>query len=143
MSALHEVAVVQAVGAQQGDETASISRFATAMSRKQVQLFYQIALVGLRDLPLAPDPRCGFEMVMLRLLAFQAARGAWCRGADRTQRSEKKTNGQDGARAKRAADLPRPVDLPRSGPVSAARAPALGDDWYVTVRALELGGVAR
>jgi DNA polymerase-3 subunit gamma/tau len=51
-------------------------------------------------------------------------------------RSEK-TNGRDGARTKRSADLPR------NGPVSAARAPALGDDWYATVRALELGGVAK
>lgn len=142
LSALHEVAVVQAVGAQQGDDTASISRFATAMSPEQVQLFYQIVLVGLRDLPLAPDPRCGFEMVMLRLLAFKPldAPGA---EVPIEQRSEKKTNGQDGARAKRAADLPRPVDLPRNGPVPAARAPALGDDWYATVRALELGGVAK
>jgi DNA polymerase-3 subunit gamma/tau len=36
-----------------------------------VQLFYQIGLVGQRDLDLAPDPRSGFEMVMLRMLAFR------------------------------------------------------------------------
>src|SRR5690606_14562884 len=36
-----------------------------------VQLFYQTALLGRRDLPLAPDPRSGFEMVLLRMLAFK------------------------------------------------------------------------
>ncbi len=46
-------------------------RFAESMSPETVQLYYQITLVGLRDLAMAPDPRCGFEMVMLRLLAFQ------------------------------------------------------------------------
>jgi DNA polymerase-3 subunit gamma/tau len=36
-----------------------------------VQLYYQIGLIGQRDLPLAPDPRSGFEMVMLRMLTFR------------------------------------------------------------------------
>src|SRR5690606_218874 len=41
------------------------------LSREDVQLFYQITLLGRRDLPHAADPRSGFEMVILRLLAFQ------------------------------------------------------------------------
>jgi DNA polymerase-3 subunit gamma/tau len=36
-----------------------------------VQLYYQIGLLGQRDLPFAPDPRTGFEMVLLRMLAFR------------------------------------------------------------------------
>ncbi len=36
-----------------------------------LQLLYQIALHGRRDLPLAPDPKAGFEMTLLRMLAFQ------------------------------------------------------------------------
>jgi len=35
-----------------------------------VQLFYQVALTGKRDLPLAPDPRAGMEMTLLRMLNF-------------------------------------------------------------------------
>ena len=134
LATLHEVAVAQAVGVEQGNDAAAISDFAATMTPEQVQLFYQIALVGLRDLPLAPDPRCGFEMVMLRLLAFKPLDAP---GADVPVDRSEKTNGRDGARTKRSADLPR------NGPVSAARAPALGDDWYATVRALELGGVAK
>ncbi len=38
---------------------------------EDLQLFYQIALIGRRDLPLAPDARAGFEMVLLRMLAFR------------------------------------------------------------------------
>ncbi len=38
---------------------------------EDVQLFYQIGLIGQRDLELAPDPRSGFEMVMLRMLTFR------------------------------------------------------------------------
>ena len=40
-------------------------------SAETLQLFYQICLTGKRDLPLAPDTRTGFEMLMLRLLAFK------------------------------------------------------------------------
>ena len=76
-----------------------------------MQLFYQIALVGLRDLPLAPDPRCGFEMVMLRLLAFKPLEAPGAEAPIDTQREE--ANGRDGARAKRAADLPRNGPVPR------------------------------
>jgi DNA polymerase-3 subunit gamma/tau len=36
-------------------------------------LFYQIALMGRKDLPLAPTSRVGLEMVLLRMLAFQPA----------------------------------------------------------------------
>ena len=41
-----------------------------------VQLFYQVALVGKRDLALAPDPRAGFEMALLRMALFQPEGGA-------------------------------------------------------------------
>ncbi|MEM7081869.1 MAG: DNA polymerase III subunit gamma/tau [Pseudomonadota bacterium] len=43
------------------------------LDKEDVQLLYQIAIVGRRDLPLAPDMRSGFEMVLLRMLAFLPA----------------------------------------------------------------------
>lgn len=42
-------------------------------SAEDIQLYYQIALIGRRDLPLAPNPQQGFEMIMLRMLAFHPA----------------------------------------------------------------------
>lgn len=76
VSVWHRVAVTQAVpGALDnslGDQDA-IRALAERCSREDVQLFYQIGLLGRRDLPLAPDPRTGLEMVLLRQLAFQPA----------------------------------------------------------------------
>ena len=43
------------------------------VSAEDLQLFYQIALIGRRDLPLSPDARNGFEMLLLRMLSFRPA----------------------------------------------------------------------
>ncbi|HED33632.1 MAG TPA: DNA polymerase III subunit gamma/tau [Gammaproteobacteria bacterium] len=48
-----------------------LQQLATQMSSEDIQLFYQIGLIGRRDLPLAPDPRGGLEMALLRMLAFR------------------------------------------------------------------------
>ncbi|EKE01218.1 MAG: hypothetical protein ACD_21C00190G0007 [uncultured bacterium] len=48
-----------------------IHKLATQLKPEEVQLYYQIGLIGKRDLPLAPSLRSGFEMVMLRMLAFR------------------------------------------------------------------------
>ncbi len=73
LSVLHRVAVAQAVpdgiDNSQGDKEL-VDAVAGVLPREDVQLYYQIGLIGARDLPLAPDPREGFEMVMLRMLAF-------------------------------------------------------------------------
>ena len=46
------------------------------LSAEDIQLYYQIALNGRRDLPLAPDQRNGLEMVLLRMLAFRPDDGS-------------------------------------------------------------------
>ncbi|XOV89322.1 MAG: DNA polymerase III subunit gamma/tau [Pseudomonadota bacterium] len=73
---LHRVAVAQAVPGgvdnSQGDKEL-VEAVAGSLGRDDVQLYYQIGLIGQRDLPLAPDPRDGFEMIMLRMLAFAPA----------------------------------------------------------------------
>ena len=48
-----------------------ILHLAKQISTEDLQLYYQIGLIGRRDLPLAPDARSGFEMVLLRMLAFR------------------------------------------------------------------------
>jgi len=73
LGVLHRVAVVQAVPEgldnSQGDreQVLAVSR---SIGQEDVQLFYQIGLIGKRDLAMAPDPRSGFEMILLRMLAF-------------------------------------------------------------------------
>ncbi len=76
LSVWHRVAIAQVVPEAAdnslGDQQ-MITALATSLGREEVQLYYQICLLGKRDLALAADPRSGFEMVMLRLLAFQPA----------------------------------------------------------------------
>jgi DNA polymerase-3 subunit gamma/tau len=72
---LQRVAIVQIVpDAAQEDEqfdAEALTRLSRSMAAEDVQLYYQIALAGRRDLSLAPDPRLGFEMTLLRMLAFR------------------------------------------------------------------------
>ena len=75
MSIFHKLAVYQAVGTAASDDIQLIRELADRIMPEVVQLYYQITLMGSRDLHLAPDPRVGFEMTMLRLLAFQPNSG--------------------------------------------------------------------
>src|SRR3546814_14112898 len=52
-----------------------VEALASALRPEVVQLWYQMALNGRRDLSLAPSPRSGFEMCLLRMLAFRPAEG--------------------------------------------------------------------
>ena len=76
ITALHHIAILQQVPSAydeaMGDKD-RLTSFAEILSVEDVQLYYQIGLVGRRDLNLAPDPRTGLEMVLLRMLAFRPA----------------------------------------------------------------------
>jgi DNA polymerase-3 subunit gamma/tau len=76
VSVLQRIALAQAlpdaVDDTYGDREAVLA-LAGRLPAEDVQLYYQIALIGRRDLPLSPEPRGGFEMVMLRMLAFRPA----------------------------------------------------------------------
>lgn len=74
LSLLHQVAVFQALPESLeylGGDTGLLRSVASRLTPEDIQLYYQIGLVGQRDLPLAPDPRSGLEMVVLRMLAFR------------------------------------------------------------------------
>ncbi|WP_028693794.1 DNA polymerase III subunit gamma/tau [Pseudomonas cremoricolorata] len=76
LNVLHRVAIAQAlpeaVDNGQGDRERVLA-LAQALPAEDVQFYYQMGLIGRRDLPLAPEPRGGFEMVLLRMLAFRPA----------------------------------------------------------------------
>ncbi|WP_415385133.1 DNA polymerase III subunit gamma/tau [Pseudomonas aeruginosa] len=76
LNVLHRVAIAQAlpeaIDNGQGDRERVLG-LAQALPAEDVQFYYQMGLIGRRDLPLAPDPRSGFEMVLLRMLAFRPA----------------------------------------------------------------------
>ncbi|MBV1915677.1 MAG: DNA polymerase III subunit gamma/tau [Pseudomonadales bacterium] len=78
ISWLHQVSVAQMVpGAIDENqwEPEAILDLAQRVSTEDLQLYYQIALTGRRDLPDAPDMKNALEMVLLRMLAFRPASG--------------------------------------------------------------------
>lgn len=79
LNVLHRVAIAQALpdGVDNGHgDRDRVLALAQALPAEDVQFYYQMGLIGRRDLPLAPDPRGGFEMVLLRMLAFRPADAA-------------------------------------------------------------------
>jgi DNA polymerase-3 subunit gamma/tau len=76
---LHQIALAQTVPAALADdlpEYAAILELAQQLDAETVQLYYQIAILGRRDLALAPDEFAGFSMTLLRMLAFKPVSGA-------------------------------------------------------------------
>ncbi len=71
LSMLHDIAVAHALpdGSDLVGETARA--FVGRLEKEDVQLYYQVALNGRKDLYMAPDPKTGFEMTMIRMLAFR------------------------------------------------------------------------
>jgi DNA polymerase-3 subunit gamma/tau len=119
---LHRVAVAQAVpGAVDnswGDAERVLS-IAGLFSAEDVQLFYQIAINGKRDIALAVDPRSGFEMVLLRMIAFRpVAILDTSLGPEDLQ--EVTANAEPTAAAEVGASVKKPLEVPaRAAPATA------------------------
>ena len=116
--ALHHVQLRQLVpGAAIEADGVDIDVLADALAPEVVQLWYQMALNGRRDLPLAPGPRAGFEMVALRMLAFRpgAASTGNGGGGARNDRAAAPPSRGNAAAAARAAleDAPKSAAAPR------------------------------
>ena len=74
IATIHRMTVAQlvpdAVDDSDGDRQ-RVLEYAQQFAAEDLQLFYQIALQGRKDLTLAPDARSGFEMTLLRMLLFK------------------------------------------------------------------------
>jgi DNA polymerase-3 subunit gamma/tau len=79
-SVLHRLQLIQLIPGYRpeegSDDDSALTGLAGRMTPEDVQLYYQIATSGRRDLALAPDARTGFEMAILRMLAFRPGDGA-------------------------------------------------------------------
>jgi len=71
LTSLHNIAVAQVLPERSDVIDNSILSLIDEISKEDVQLYYQIGLNGKRDLIIAPDPSLGFEMTMIRMLAFR------------------------------------------------------------------------
>ncbi len=147
---LHQIALAQTVPEALSDdvpEKARIEALAKALGLDEVQLYYQIALHGRKDLYLAPDEYAGFSMTLLRMLSFRPEAQALA-GVAPMASAQKKTNIE--AAAPRAVAPGIGPAAPETRPVasenrSAAPAPSgeFSGDWVNLVNQLKLGGMAK
>lgn len=70
LSILHRISIIQVIR-DLPEQNEQLLQLAKRFTPEETQLYYQIALTGRRDLPFASSPEQGFEMLMLRMLAFQ------------------------------------------------------------------------
>ena len=140
-------------------ERSRILDLAARLDPEFVQLAYQIAVHGRKELPLAPDGQAGFVMTLLRLFAFRPATVADAaadlpRAARPAPAAHVRAATETRSTVNGSADLP-PAAAPEPAageveaavpPVPAAAAetpPAVGEDWHRIVAALGVGGMAR
>jgi DNA polymerase-3 subunit gamma/tau len=128
LSILHQIAIAQTVPAI--EQTPQTTDLAQRLSAEDVQLYYQIALMGRKDLPLASSPLQGFEMIMLRMLAFKPA----------TTTEPQKTVNTNAPRATTpVAPTAKPAAPAKATPIAHAVNPA--DGWTQILTKLGLTGM--
>ena len=132
-----QIAVAQLAGTQclgEDMDVALIGEFAAKFDAELVQLYYQIAITGRRDLDLAPDPRIGFEMALLRMLAFQPADVSGSTGDIAAKRS---TSTAPTVAAKNPV-RPSGAEAATANPI-----PAVDADWPAIIKTLQFKGAVR
>jgi DNA polymerase-3 subunit gamma/tau len=131
---LTRVALRQLVPGYEGDELFDpdlVSELAGALSAEDVQLYYQTAILGRRDLDLVPDKRSGFEMTLVRMLAFRPAGGAAAAAGSGASRST--GTPAPGASATGGNPIVRPAS---AGPIDPVQ-------WSRVIGDLDITGAAR
>jgi DNA polymerase-3 subunit gamma/tau len=151
---LVRVALRQTLPTYEGDELhppEQLAELASALSPEDVQLCYQTAILGRRDLAWAPDPRTGFEMTLLRMAAFRLAPGASGAsggtagsgvGEGRAASPRRSAAPAASPAASPLAQAPSGVTTPTSARVSTGATLDLSQ-WQDVIAGLELGGAAR
>ena len=139
VSVLQRIAIAQtlpdAIDDTFGDRDAVLA-LANELSAEDVQLYYQIGLIGRRDLPLSPEPRGGFEMVLLRMLAFRPAQAEAGASAPVVAKRPQATQS---AAAKKVAATP----VSKASPADSKAADAGSGEWGGIIESLSLKGMAR
>lgn len=136
LSILHRVAIEQMVpGATDnamGDEEV-VKSYAGRLTAEDVHLFYQLALQGRKDLAMSPDAAIGFEMVLLRMLAFQLDAPP----ADLQELASVSASAQ-GSLAEGEASVQVPEPLPHTEPAVASESAVLSEPLATAERPLEV-----
>ncbi|APV51691.1 DNA polymerase III subunit gamma/tau [Betaproteobacteria bacterium GR16-43] len=145
---LHRIALAQAGVAPADDEPdrERVATLASRLDRGNVQVMYQVALLGRRDLPLAPDEFAGFSMAILRMVAFAAGSGA-----SQVSSSPSSSRPAPASPPARAASAAVPTGTATARAPEAREAPpapasvasvAFDGDWSSFVTRMNLNGMA-
>ena len=127
LSCLHQCAITQVVKSA-NDTPEAVQQLASRLTPEDVQLYYQIALIGRRDLAIAPNPAQGFEMILLRMLAFKPVTAA-------VPGKTTPPPAQTSKPAPRAEATPAPVVV-TTAPLTST------DGWIALVPHLQLNGMS-
>lgn len=145
---LHRVALAQA-GAEPAPDDPDAPRLGAMASRLdagRVQIMYQIALLGRRDLSLAPDEFAGFTMALLRMLSFSEASSEPrpVRTPVPSARPEAKPASRVSASATTTPPATPPFPAKAASPAAEAAKPAVSFDgnWPAFIERLNLTGMA-
>ncbi len=161
---LHKIALLQQADInwfEDSIDAEKMNAFVAQFKPEDVQLFYQMSLVGQNDLFLAPDPRMGFEMLMLRMLAFKPADRAGNEPESKPAEKSRPAPSTFSAPGPKApiqapaqtqkpipASTPAPTPAPTKPEVKSevkAVAPVIknpaGQDWSEIIKQLGLGGL--
>ena len=142
---LHRVALAQAGAAPEADDADAtrVTEAARRLDPGRVQVMYQVAVLGRRDLPLAPDEYAGFTMTLLRMLSFGDA-GTQVRGASPAESKSARPAAAPRATAAAApARTPDATPQPASAAASTAKpAVPFEGNWPAFVERAGLTGLA-
>lgn len=145
---LHQISMAQTVPDSIADdlpERAQLLDLAKNLPAEHLQLYYQIALLGRRDIGLAPDEFAGFTMSMLRMLAFTPSESGQSRVVSKpTQSTTKPIVSNVASDAPTLSPEPvTSVEAPTENSSQAMQtdssAPAFNGDWRGLLEQLKLG----
>ena len=114
---LQRLALIQTIPsalANDDPERETLLRLSQALSGEQIQLYYQCAIHGKQDLPLAPDEYAGFVMTLLRMLAFAPLAASGCDTQSQIEHTDLHSDHQKAEAEK------KPFQLPKSEPIAAS-----------------------
>jgi len=136
ISTLHLLALAQIVPSALEDEHVQLLDLSKQLHADDIQLYYQIALLGQNDLPLAPDPKAGFEMVLLRMHAF-------CTDEIQSVESGKNVHSAVKQPSNRVNKAIAPPAAIKNEIKRAENSKPINQSWTETVNQLPLTGMAR
>jgi len=139
---LQRIALIQVLGEKADTEEHLDERLhslAAATDPEHIQLLYQIAITGRRDMHLAPEARSGFEMVLIRMLAFQP--GGSAHRVPVVPPAAKQADSKDTAVITDKRPQPDPAVDAATAPAPVAAAGV--DNWQAVIDEMALAGLVK